>query len=93
MNGRIDGIGGGAEVTFVFAGQPVPARQGESIAMALWAAGRLALRRGSRDGAPRGVLCNMGICYECMVQVDGALVRACMTPVRAGLVVEPGGRP
>lgn len=93
MNGRIDGIGGGAEVTFVFAGQPVIAREGESIAMALWAAGRLALRHSSRDGAPRGVLCNMGICYECLVQIDGALVRSCMTPVRAGLVVEPGGKP
>ncbi|MBK8099534.1 MAG: (2Fe-2S)-binding protein [Planctomycetes bacterium] len=77
MNGRIDGIGGGAEVTFVFADKPVAARAGESLAMALWAAGRPVLRHSSRDGAPRGVLCNLGICYECLVLVDGVRIRCC----------------
>ena len=35
------------------------------------AVGRRANRccgQSSRDGAPRGVLCNMGICYECLVR-------------------------
>lgn len=90
---RIDGVQRPAEVTFTFAGRPVRARAGESVAMALWASGERTLRRSSRDGAPRGVLCNMGICYECLVRIDGALVRACMAPVRDGLIVEAGGRP
>jgi hypothetical protein len=90
---RIDGVHRGGEVAFTFAGAPVRARAGESIAMALWAAGRRELRRSSRDGAPRGVFCNMGICYECLVRIDGAPVRACMVAVADGLVVEPGGKP
>ena len=43
-------------------------------------------------GAPRAVLCNMGICYECLVRIDGAVVRACMTEIEPGLKVERGGK-
>jgi len=91
--GRIAGLGDRAEVTFVFAGESVTARAGDTVAMALWAAGVPVLRHSSRDGAGRGVLCNMGICYECLVIVDGITVRACTTVVRAGMQVEPGGKP
>lgn len=90
---RIPGTGDRPTVTFTFAGRPVQARAGDSLAMALWAAGERTLRHSSRDGAPRGVLCNMGICYECLVVVDGATVRGCTTLVREGMRVEPGGRP
>lgn len=80
-------------VTFTFGGRPIRAFAGDSLAMALWAAGHTELRASSRDGAPRGVLCNMGICYECLVVVDGVTQRACMVPVRDGLRVERGGKP
>jgi aerobic-type carbon monoxide dehydrogenase small subunit (CoxS/CutS family) len=90
---RIPGTGERPVVEFTFAGQRMVARAGDSLAMALWANGQATLRASSRDGTPRGVLCNMGICYECLVQVDGVTVRACMTLVRAGLRVERGGKP
>ena len=82
-----------AEVTFTFAGDTVRARAGDTIAMALWTAGERVLRASSKDAAPRGVLCNMGICYECLVVVDGVTVRACTTVVQPGMCVERGGRP
>lgn len=82
-----------SEVTFTFDGRPVRARPGQTVAMALWANGEVALRNSSRTGEPRGVLCNMGICYECLVRTGGTTVRACLLPVRDGLVVERGGRP
>ena len=93
MNGRIDGTDERAVVEFTFAGRSMRGRAGDTIAMALFAAGEPVLRHSSRDGAPRGVLCNMGICYECLVVVDGSTVRACTTVVRAGMRVECGGRP
>jgi len=80
-------------VTFRFGGREVRGREGDTIAMALWAAGEPVLRRSSSLGAPRGVFCNMGVCYECLVAVDGRTVRACTTVVREGMQVEPGGRP
>jgi predicted molibdopterin-dependent oxidoreductase YjgC len=67
----------------------VPA--GRSIAAALIHAGRPALRRGP-GGAPRGVYCGIGVCFECRVHVEGrGLVRACMTPVQAGMRVSLAG--
>jgi aerobic-type carbon monoxide dehydrogenase small subunit (CoxS/CutS family) len=90
---RMEGVQRPGEITFTFAGKTVRARRGESIAMALWAMGQQELRHSSKDGAPRGVLCNMGICYECLVRINGAVVRSCMVPVTEGLVVEPGGKP
>ena len=93
MSGRLQGMGGREVVEFSFEGEAVTAYAGDSIAMALWAADAAAVRNSSRDGEPRGVLCNMGICYECLVVVDGESVRSCTTPVRAGMVVTRGGRP
>lgn len=91
--GLADGDAADGEIEFTFAGQTVRASHGQTVAMALWTAGCLTLRNSSKLGSPRGILCNMGICYECLVRIGGESVRACMTEVREGLVVERGGRP
>lgn len=71
-------------------GARVDAYAGESLATALLAAGVRAFRR-ARSGAPRGPFCNMGVCFECVVTVDGELgVRACATQVHEGMSVETG---
>lgn len=92
MSGRIAGMGERALVEFTFEGEKVTAWAGDSIAMALWAVAQLELRNSSSVGAPRGVLCNMGICYECLVVVDGVTVRACTTMVHPGMKVQRGGK-
>ena len=90
---RLPGTGDRPVVEFTFAGRAVQARHGDTVAMALWADGQVALRQSSRDGSPRGVLCNMGICYECLCVIDGVTQRACMAVVAPGMVVERGGKP
>ena len=61
-----------------------------TLAAALINAGAVAFRR-SVSGEPRGPLCGMGICFECSVTVDGVPHRrACLEPVRAGMVVQTG---
>jgi glycine/D-amino acid oxidase-like deaminating enzyme len=71
----------------VIDGDTVEALEGETIAAALTASGRLELRQ-PLSGAARGVHCGMGACYECLVTVDGRPnVRACMTPVQAGQTI------
>lgn len=77
-------------VRFTCDGREVQANAGATIAAALWVAGVRTLRRSRALGAPRGLYCAMGACFECLVRVDGREVRACMTPVRDGLVVETG---
>lgn len=88
---RLRGVDRAAAFTITFEGAPVNARPGESVAMALWSCGATTLRNSSRDGAPRSILCNMGICYECVLRIDGVPVRACMTEAKEGMVVERGG--
>ena len=74
-------------MTISFDGQPVPALAGETIAAALFAAG-LRTQRQTAKNDPRGVFCGMGVCYDCLVQVDGKVSqRACLTEIRAGMVV------
>ena len=73
-----------ADLTIRFAGRTVSARQGDSVAAALLAAGIVATRN-----KPSGPYCMMGACFECVVSVDGRTERACMTEVRDGLRIEP----
>lgn len=77
------------DLTIQFAGRSVPARAGDSIAVALLAAGITCTRTTPASGAPRGPFCLMGVCFECLAVVDGrANVQTCMTPVRDGMRVE-----
>ncbi len=75
-------------VEITFNGRKLQAYEGESIAAALSAHDIVALRR-TASGSERGLWCGMGACYDCVVTVDGRIgERACMTRVRAGMVIE-----
>jgi predicted molibdopterin-dependent oxidoreductase YjgC len=76
-------------VTFTFDGRTLSTRQGTSIAAALLASGIETCRRTPVSGAPRGPYCMMGVCFECLVVVDGIGNRqGCMVSVTEGMVVE-----
>lgn len=76
-------------IAFSVDGSPMRARQGESIAAAMLAGGRLVCRSTPVSGAPRAPYCLMGTCFECLVTIDGRPnVQACQETVRAGAVVE-----
>ena len=62
-------------------GVSIEAYEGEMLAAALMAAGIWRLRDSPRAGSPRGALCLMGVCQECLVRVDGRLVQSCRTKV------------
>lgn len=67
----------------------MPAFEGESLAVALWAAGIRTLGRSTKFHRPRGAFCFEGHCGSCFLRVDGCpSVRACMTPVGDGLRCE-----
>jgi glycine/D-amino acid oxidase-like deaminating enzyme len=81
----------GAPVTIHFRGAPLPALSGETVAAALSAAGHLAFRH-TPSGAPRGLHCGMGACFDCIVAIDGrGGQRACMTTVAPDMRIEPEG--
>ncbi len=81
----------GTPITVSIDGQSVVAYAGETVAAVLLAQGRRTFRQTARTGAGRGLFCGIGICYDCLVTVDGMPnVRACLTPVAAGAVIETG---
>lgn len=72
-------------------GESAPAYPGETVAAVLLALGRRTFRH-TAHAAPRGLFCGMGVCYDCLVTVDGQPdVRACVTIVQPGMVIETGG--
>ena len=74
--------------TIVFDGESVEAYPGDTVASALYAAGKRAWRR-SRAGDERGPLCGIGLCFDCLLTVDGIPnQRACQVTVKAGMVVQ-----
>lgn len=88
---RIPDMERGKAFSMTVNGQTVAAYPGETIATALMAAGYRAFRATEASAAPRGIFCGMGICFDCLVTVDGLPnQRACMSQAREGSVVELG---
>lgn len=72
-------------VTFSFDRQSLQATEGDTIATALLLNNITTFgRRTNVDKAP---FCMMGACYECLVELDGRSVQACMVNVSEGLQV------
>ncbi|WP_370949455.1 (2Fe-2S)-binding protein [Amycolatopsis sp. cg5] len=58
-------------------GEPLTGFAGQSVAGVLLASGRMSWRT-TRSGAPRGVFCGIGACFDCLLTVNGVPdVRAC----------------
>ncbi len=75
----------------------IPAERGEPAAMALIAAGHLALARSPKFHRPRGPSCLRGACDGCLARVDDVPnVMTCRVPAAEGMRVETqnvvGGR-
>lgn len=79
-----DLAGGGVPVTID--GASFTAREGDTVAAALLAAGLRAFRATAVSGAPRAPYCMMGACFECLVEIDGQANRqACLVLVAPGM--------
>jgi NADPH-dependent 2,4-dienoyl-CoA reductase/sulfur reductase-like enzyme len=77
----------GRKITIRFDGTEIPALAGETVAAALSAAGVLSVRR-TWSGAPRGLYCGIGACFDCLVSIDGrAGQRACLAEAADGMEV------
>lgn len=78
------GVDPATAFTIDFEGQAITAYPGQSVGAVLIAAGVRHLRR-AEDGGPRGMVCGIGVCWECRCVIDDqANRRACMTEARPG---------
>lgn len=70
-------------------GAAFTARAGDSVAATLIAAGVLDCRTTPVTGAQRGPFCMMGVCFDCLVVIDGRPnQQGCMILVREGMRIE-----
>lgn len=72
---------------FSFDGTRIPAQKGDTVAAALLAAEVLQFRNTPVSGQPRGPFCMMGACFECLIEIDGQTVQACMTQAEPNLEI------
>ncbi len=73
------------EFEILFDGTPLSCRDGWTIGAALTAAGVRSWRTTRHGQRPRGLFCGIGICFDCLVTVNGQpSLRACLVPANPG---------
>ena len=78
-----------SDLQFTFDDQIISAKSGQSVGAALLATDVRKLRTTRFDQNPRGVFCGIGVCFDCLVVIDGITnQRACIVEVKPGLKVQ-----
>ena len=78
-----------AEIKFSFNDREVTGFIGQSVGAALLAQGDRILRKTRFNEKGRGVFCGIGVCFDCLVVIDGiSNQRACITEIKAGMKVQ-----
>lgn len=77
------------QVEITVDGRQIQAYKGEPLAAALLAAGIKVFRFTTKRKEPRGPFCAIGLCTDCVMEVNGEPnVRTCITPVEDGMVIK-----
>ena len=71
-------------MTIYLDGRAITVERGATVAAAMLNAGVVVFHE-SVSGEPRAPSCGMGVCYECMVTIDGQRELSCQTLCQAGM--------
>jgi len=70
-------------------GRMIEATPGETVLAALTAMGLRVLKKSNVNGEARGPFCGMGVCFECLVTINGVpKQRSCMTEVEDNMAIQ-----
>lgn len=76
-------------VTILLNGREIVASAHDTVATCLLVAGELVFQHNKMSGEPRGPYCMMGVCFECLVTINGIPdLQACLVPVEQGMQIE-----
>ena len=76
-------------VSINFEGMNLDVEKGQTVASALLVGGNMVFRSSVASGQPRGPYCMMGVCFECLIEIDGIPnQRACMIPVKDAMKIK-----
>jgi D-hydroxyproline dehydrogenase subunit gamma len=77
-----------SRLTIYIDGVAVPAESGESVAAVLLRQSETWSRLTAVSQSKRAPYCMMGVCFECLAEVDGVgSVQTCLKPVSNGMLV------
>lgn len=75
-------------VTMDFEGTKIKVPAGISVAAALLSNGVVEFRSSMVGEVPRAPYCMMGVCFECLLEIDGIPARqSCLIGVREGMII------
>ena len=75
--------------TFIFEGREINCNTNDTVASALLASGEIIFRYTPKSGSSRGPYCMMGVCFDCLLEIDGIPNRqACLIKATAGMRVK-----
>jgi len=80
------------QVHFFWINESLSGINGEPISSSLIANGIHVFGHHPKDQSPQGIFCANGQCSQCMVISDGLPVKACITPLRSGMKIEPANQ-
>ena len=70
-------------------GAEIEATESENVGTFLLKRRQQVLRKTRFEENPRGMFCGIGVCFDCIVTIDGiANQRACITQLRDGMRIE-----
>jgi aerobic-type carbon monoxide dehydrogenase small subunit (CoxS/CutS family) len=76
-------------ISFTFNGSTIKCEVGQSIASALISDNQRELRRTRFGNQPRSIFCGIGICFDCVVVINGvANQRSCLIEAQDGMNIE-----
>ncbi|GAA6192703.1 (2Fe-2S)-binding protein [Phaeobacter sp. NW0010-22] len=70
-------------------GQKISAPEGQTVWATMALCGETMTRQAAISGEARSAYCAMGVCFECLVEIDGmANQQACLRRAREGMNIE-----
>ncbi len=86
---KLQSTGETDRVTVTFEGERVTVPAGISVAAAVLSTGVGHTRTSAVSGSARAPYCQMGVCFECLMEIDGIPnCQACMIPVQEGMRIK-----
>ncbi len=76
------------KINFTFDGEQLTGFEGMVISSALFLNKIKIFGHHVKDNSPQGIFCANGQCAQCNVIVNGIPVKACMTPLKEGMLIE-----
>ena len=76
-------------VSIVFEGKKLHVEDGQTVAAALLSKGYFVFRDSKISFKPRSVFCMMGICFDCLMVIDGFRgQQSCLVQVKDGMEIK-----